>query len=104
MCRIITTPHKSHGYTVVLSSGHQPRQLAAARSRNADSGWISELQNELASMRAEPRRPPWRDGLPATLEASYERYRAELDDAFCPFATELELLRNRRHRFGIESE
>ena len=79
-------------------------QLDAALAQGADPGWVTGLETELASMKSGSRRAPWRDGLPDAVAASYAPYRSELDEGFCAFATELELLRGKRHRFGIESE
>ncbi len=84
--------------------GMLERQLESARQSDLELSWTSSLDGELAALDADPTRIPWQDGMPTAIEESFVPYRVDLGSVFCEGATELELLRNTRRAFAIESE
>ena len=59
-------------------------------------------QDELAALKADPRRVPFADGLPESITAQLEPYRIELENLFCPVICELDLTRTEREGIGYE--
>ena len=64
-------------------------------------GWLGRL---IEAMEADPLRPPWREGLPAPIEASLEPYLERLEAAHDPATDEHELTRISRQGYTIRGD
>jgi hypothetical protein len=80
------------------------RQLAAARTGDQASAETVALEAEVAAMRADRGRVPWRGELPHAVQQSFVAHEERLSEAFCPAIRELELLQNRRRGIVIEGK
>ncbi|MGD8375110.1 MAG: hypothetical protein PVF68_03140 [Acidobacteriota bacterium] len=91
-----------HGEVIAMLDN----QLADLRAAAGSPGSPIEvrLEAEIAALRSDPDRIPWRDGLPPALLASLEPWRAELESAYCPAAAGFDLGRNRRRGMTIHGD
>lgn len=80
------------------------RQLAQARTLDPEVEMLAALEIEVAAMREDRGRGPWRDGVPPAVEASLAPYDRRLVETFCNATRELELLATRRRGLVIEGE
>ncbi len=80
------------------------RQLAAIHETSTpDLAGIAAIETEIEAMEHDHDRIPWQNGLPAAISGSLEPYRAQLDEAFCPAITAIELAINEKRGLSIQA-
>ena len=67
-----------------------------AKSSQGAAELRQALQDEIEAMKADSRRLPWQDGLPASLQNSLEPFRERLEATYNPVTNAFELSRNRK--------
>jgi hypothetical protein len=78
-------------------------QLAILRSEGGGEAEIAALEAEISAMQADRNRIPWQDEIPPAITGAFARYRAELDELYCPAMAPLELMINKKHGPAFES-
>lgn len=84
--------------------GDLEQQREAAEAEGRPRELLDGLAAEIGEMQDHRHRLPWAEGLPISVAASFDHARDELDALFCPTTTPLELIQNRREKFGYTSE
>ena len=90
------------GYKVKLAAADRPgvyeqrvnRQVREMIERHVADGMQPDLEAwraEVEALAADPVRVAFRDGVPPGLEASLQPFRADLEELYCPAASELEV-------------
>ncbi len=80
------------------------RQRAALAAAGGSPQQLAAFDAEIEAMAADPRRLPWKDGLPDAVAASLAPFREQLDQAFCASAVGIELKTNKAHAGGFTIE
>lgn len=69
---------------------------AAALPAGAPQEWRDRLAAEIAALKEDATRIPWKDGLPEAIAASFAPYRDRLEASYVPATNLFELARNRK--------
>jgi hypothetical protein len=78
---------------------------AAALPVDTPQARRDQLAAEIAAMKEDSGRIPWKDGVPDAVAVSFEPYRDRLEASYARATNVFELARNRRHgRFSYEAE
>jgi hypothetical protein len=93
----------------VLNDRLQDELLEMLRRQHAAAVAIEHpgsdvLVDEIAELERDHDRLPWQDGLPASVAASFEPYRARIDATFSAAAAEFELMNSTVKRGGLTIE
>lgn len=67
----------------------------------AVAAWAEQLSAEIEALREDPRRAPWREGLPEAIRAALEPYRERLEATYSPAANPFELSHSEKNHLSI---
>lgn len=76
----------------------------AALDETSPEAWRLRLRDEVRALKSDPSRVPWQDGLPGSIAASLEPYRARLETTYDSRANFFELMPGRSQQVRLDSD